>query len=62
MVGALLEGIIVTLTNADETVELFLKQAPERALNPGANVVLASPPWWVPWRLGGDGRFGRSAP
>jgi ABC-type nitrate/sulfonate/bicarbonate transport system substrate-binding protein len=35
-VGGLLEGIAFTLTNPDETVELFLKQIPEMALNPNA--------------------------
>jgi NitT/TauT family transport system substrate-binding protein len=36
MVDGLLEGISFTLTNPDETVELFLKQLPEMALNPNA--------------------------
>jgi NitT/TauT family transport system substrate-binding protein len=36
MVDGLLEGITFTLTNPDETVELFLKQLPEMALNPSA--------------------------
>ena len=36
MVDGLLEGIAFTLTNPDETVEIFLKQLPEMALNPSA--------------------------
>jgi NitT/TauT family transport system substrate-binding protein len=36
MVGGILEGIKFTLTNPDETVDLFLKGLPEMALNPNA--------------------------
>jgi NitT/TauT family transport system substrate-binding protein len=36
MVDGLLEGITFTLTNPDETVDLFLKELPEMALNPSA--------------------------
>lgn len=36
MVGGLLDGIAFTLTNPDETVELFFKELPEMALNPSA--------------------------
>jgi NitT/TauT family transport system substrate-binding protein len=36
MVDGILEGVSFTLTNPDETVELFLKQLPEMALNPSA--------------------------
>jgi NitT/TauT family transport system substrate-binding protein len=36
MVDGLLDGVAFTLTNPDETVELFLKQLPEMALNPAA--------------------------
>ena len=36
MVDGILEGIAFTLSNPDETVELFLKQVPEMALNPSA--------------------------
>jgi NitT/TauT family transport system substrate-binding protein len=36
MVDGLLEGISFALTNSDETVELFLRQLPEMALNPSA--------------------------
>jgi NitT/TauT family transport system substrate-binding protein len=36
MVDGLLEGIAFTLTNPDETVDLFLKQLPELALNSSA--------------------------
>jgi len=36
MVGGLLDGIAFTLTDPDETVELFLRQLPEMALNPNA--------------------------
>jgi NitT/TauT family transport system substrate-binding protein len=40
MVDGLLEGIAFTLTNPEETVELFLKQLPEMALNPGAKEMI----------------------
>jgi len=36
MVDGLLEGIAFTLTNPEETVDLFLKGLPEMALNPNA--------------------------
>jgi ABC-type nitrate/sulfonate/bicarbonate transport system substrate-binding protein len=36
MVDGLLEAIAFTLNNPDETVELFLKELPEMALNPSA--------------------------
>jgi NitT/TauT family transport system substrate-binding protein len=36
MVDGILQGISFTLTNPDETVELFLRQLPEMALNPSA--------------------------
>ena len=36
MVDGLLEGVAFTLTNPDETVDIFLKQLPEMALNPSA--------------------------
>jgi ABC-type nitrate/sulfonate/bicarbonate transport system substrate-binding protein len=36
MVEGLLEGLTFTLSNPDETVELFLKQLPEMALNPAS--------------------------
>jgi len=36
MVDGILEGIAFTLSNPDETVELFLKELPEMALNPSA--------------------------
>lgn len=36
MVDGILEGLAFTLTNPDETVDLFLKQLPEMALNPNA--------------------------
>jgi NitT/TauT family transport system substrate-binding protein len=36
MVDGLLEGMTFALTNTDETVDLFLKQVPEMALNPSA--------------------------
>jgi NitT/TauT family transport system substrate-binding protein len=39
MVDGLLEGIAFTLTDPDETVDLFLKQLPELALNPSAKEV-----------------------
>jgi NitT/TauT family transport system substrate-binding protein len=39
MVDGLLEGIAFTLTNPDETIDLFLKQLPELALNPSAKEV-----------------------
>lgn len=40
MVDGLLEGIAFTLTNPDETVDLFLKQVPEMALNPAARTLV----------------------
>jgi hypothetical protein len=36
MAEGLLEGIAFTLSNPDETVDLFLKALPEMALNPNA--------------------------
>jgi ABC-type nitrate/sulfonate/bicarbonate transport system substrate-binding protein len=36
MVDGLLEGMNFAMTNPDETVDLFLKQVPEMALNPNA--------------------------
>jgi ABC-type nitrate/sulfonate/bicarbonate transport system substrate-binding protein len=36
MVDGLLEGMTFALTNTDESVDLFLKQVPEMALNPSA--------------------------
>ncbi|HVH80334.1 MAG TPA: ABC transporter substrate-binding protein [Stellaceae bacterium] len=36
MVGGLLEGMVFALNNPEETVELFLKELPEMALNPSA--------------------------
>jgi NitT/TauT family transport system substrate-binding protein len=36
MVDGLLEGVAFTLSSPDETVDLFLKQLPEMALNPSA--------------------------
>jgi NitT/TauT family transport system substrate-binding protein len=36
VVDGLLEGIAFTLTNHDETIDLYLKQLPELALNPNA--------------------------
>jgi ABC-type nitrate/sulfonate/bicarbonate transport system substrate-binding protein len=36
MVDGLLEGMVFTMTNPDETIDLFLKQVPEMALNPNA--------------------------
>src|SRR5271168_2854390 len=36
MVDGLIEGMVFALTNPDESVELFLKQLPEMALNPSA--------------------------
>jgi ABC-type nitrate/sulfonate/bicarbonate transport system substrate-binding protein len=36
MVGGILEGLAFTLSNPDETVDLFLKELPEMALNPSA--------------------------
>jgi NitT/TauT family transport system substrate-binding protein len=40
MVDGLLDGIAFTLSNPDETVELFLKQVPEMALNPSAKEMI----------------------
>jgi ABC-type nitrate/sulfonate/bicarbonate transport system substrate-binding protein len=39
MVDGILEGLAFTLTNPDETVELFLKGLPEMALNPNAKTL-----------------------
>jgi NitT/TauT family transport system substrate-binding protein len=36
MVGGILDGLAFTLSNPDETVDLFLKTLPEMALNPNA--------------------------
>lgn len=36
MVDGLLEGLAFTLANPDETIDIFLKQLPEMALNPNA--------------------------
>ncbi|HTW51229.1 MAG TPA: ABC transporter substrate-binding protein [Stellaceae bacterium] len=36
MVGGILEGLAFTLTNPEETVDLFLRGLPEMALNPNA--------------------------
>jgi ABC-type nitrate/sulfonate/bicarbonate transport system substrate-binding protein len=40
MVEGLLEAVAFTLTNPDETVDLFLKELPEMALNPGAKEMI----------------------
>jgi ABC-type nitrate/sulfonate/bicarbonate transport system substrate-binding protein len=36
MVDGLIEGMVFAMTNTDESVDLFLKQVPEMALNPSA--------------------------
>jgi len=40
MVDGLLEGIAFTLTKPDETVDIFLKELPEMALNPSAKTLV----------------------